>query len=77
MAQMITCTCGAAYEQTQRRFSVRCPGTFSCQFCAELLQQWNSMHWLHHRMVKGPRDPEAARAKRLAQQSVPAGGLDE
>lgn len=73
MALVIICGCGAEYKQEQRWMPCRAPGSYACQFCGDRLAEWCSTYWLHHTMMRGPLDPEAAKARKLIAEGI--GGM--
>jgi hypothetical protein len=54
MGREITCACGAVYERTEVKFTVRDNDSANCQVCGEELESWNGSRVPQFRLIKRP-----------------------
>jgi hypothetical protein len=55
---MIRCTCGALYERTEEKISVRDLDSFRCEICGSVLERWSYSRVPHYRLISAPSDQE-------------------
>ena len=58
MATKIICACGAIYERTEVKLTVRDRDNANCQVCGEELESWNGSRIPQFRLITRPEKTE-------------------
>jgi len=54
MRSQVMCECGAVYERTETKLTVRDNDSFDCRICGKELESWNGSRIPSFRLIKQP-----------------------